>query len=155
MKEKCKIVNIKLNGLLAGCCCCIFKWWGWLNEGKDQNPKKSLGLKINPQKIPCWISNPFSERIVLYSQNYAAGTSGQGLPRIFRYSWIRKTSLLPLKSRVTPLGCELNCHYNNFLLCSKTYQGETDMKTYVGLHGPLAVNVDATMWHDYLGKFLS
>lgn len=25
------------------------------------------------------------------------------------------------------------------------------MKELVGLHGPLAVNVDATMWHDYLG----
>lgn len=26
------------------------------------------------------------------------------------------------------------------------------MKELVGLHGPLAVNVDATMWHDYLGE---
>ena len=26
-----------------------------------------------------------------------------------------------------------------------------EMKEIVGLHGPLAVNVDATMWHDYLG----
>lgn len=25
------------------------------------------------------------------------------------------------------------------------------MKDIVGQHGPLAVNVDATMWHDYLG----
>ena len=29
------------------------------------------------------------------------------------------------------------------------------MKQIVGLHGPLAVNVDATMWHDYLGEFHS
>ena len=27
------------------------------------------------------------------------------------------------------------------------------MKQLVGLHGPLGVNVDATMWHDYLGEF--
>lgn len=27
------------------------------------------------------------------------------------------------------------------------------MKELVGLHGPLGVNVDATMWHDYLGAF--
>ena len=38
-------------------------------------------------------------------------------------------------------------------LCSKTEV--TGMKPLVGLHGPLAVNVDATMWHDYLGKFPS
>ena len=45
-----------------------FKWWGWSNGGKNQNPKKSLGLqtkskkipgpKINPPKIPCRISKP-------------------------------------------------------------------------------------------------
>ena len=29
------------------------------------------------------------------------------------------------------------------------------MKELVGLHGPLAVNVDATMWHDYLGEWYS
>ena len=28
------------------------------------------------------------------------------------------------------------------------------MKELVGLHGPLGVNVDATMWHDYLGEHL-
>ena len=28
------------------------------------------------------------------------------------------------------------------------------MKPVIALHGPLAVNVDATMWHDYLGMFL-
>ena len=27
------------------------------------------------------------------------------------------------------------------------------MKEIIGLHGPMAVNVDATMWHDYLGRF--
>ena len=25
-----------------------FKWRGWLNEGKNQNPEKSLGLPTNP-----------------------------------------------------------------------------------------------------------
>lgn len=30
----------------------------------------------------------------------------------------------------------------------------TRMKELVGLHGPLAVNVDATMWHDYLGGII-
>ena len=40
-----------------------FKWRGWSNGAKSQDPKKSLGLpakpkkisgpKINPQKIPC------------------------------------------------------------------------------------------------------
>ena len=45
-----------------------FKWRGWLNGGKNQNPKKSLGLpakpkkipgpKISPPNIPCWISKP-------------------------------------------------------------------------------------------------
>ena len=44
-----------------------FKWQGWSNGGKNQNPKKSLGLqtkpkqipwpKFNPQKIPCQISS--------------------------------------------------------------------------------------------------
>ena len=27
-----------------------FKWQGWLNGGKNQNPKKSLGLQTNPKK---------------------------------------------------------------------------------------------------------
>ena len=45
-----------------------FKWQGWSNGGKNQNPKKSLGLqtkltkitcpKFHRQKIPCWISEP-------------------------------------------------------------------------------------------------
>ena len=45
-----------------------FKWRGWSIRGKSQNPKKSLGLptkpkklpgpNINPQKIPCRISEP-------------------------------------------------------------------------------------------------
>lgn len=30
---------------------------------------------------------------------------------------------------------------------------DPNMKQLVGLHGPLGVNVDATMWHDYLGEF--
>lgn len=30
---------------------------------------------------------------------------------------------------------------------------DPEMKQLVGLHGPLAVNVDATMWHDYLSEF--
>ena len=30
---------------------------------------------------------------------------------------------------------------------------DPNMKQLVGLHDPLAVNVDATMWHDYLGEF--
>ena len=29
-----------------------FKWRGWLNEGKNQNPEKSLGLPTNPPKMP-------------------------------------------------------------------------------------------------------
>ena len=45
-----------------------FKWQGWSNGGKNQNPKKSVGLqtkpqkipgpKFNPPKIPCRISQP-------------------------------------------------------------------------------------------------
>ena len=35
-----------------------FKWQGWSNGGKNQNPKKSLGQKLTPQKIPCQISEP-------------------------------------------------------------------------------------------------
>ena len=27
-----------------------FKWQGWSNGGKNQNPKKSLGLQTNPKK---------------------------------------------------------------------------------------------------------
>ena len=33
-----------------------FKWRGWSNGGKNQNLKKSLDQKINPQKIPNGIS---------------------------------------------------------------------------------------------------
>ena len=48
--------------------CLGFKWQGWSNGDKNQNPKKSLGLptkpqkfpgpNFNPKKIPCWISEP-------------------------------------------------------------------------------------------------
>ena len=30
-----------------------FKWQGWSNGGKNQNPKKSLGLQTKLTKIPC------------------------------------------------------------------------------------------------------
>ena len=35
-----------------------FKWQGCLNGGKNQNPKKSLGLQTKPQKIPGPKFNP-------------------------------------------------------------------------------------------------
>ena len=57
-----------------------FNWQGWSNGGKKSEPKKkSLGLqtklkkiprpKFNPQKIPCWISEPqkFPESIKWYN----------------------------------------------------------------------------------------
>ena len=46
-----------------------FKWWGWSNGAKSQDPKNSLGLpakpkkipgpKIDPQKIPCQFCGPW------------------------------------------------------------------------------------------------
>ena len=36
-------------------------------------------------------------------------------------------------------------------VCLYSPSETTRMKEIVGLHGPLAVNVDATLWHDYLG----
>ena len=33
-----------------------FKWQGWSNGGKIQNPTKSLELNTIPKKIPCQIS---------------------------------------------------------------------------------------------------
>ena len=35
------------------------KWQGWLNEGKTQNPKKSLVQKLTLKNIPCRISQPW------------------------------------------------------------------------------------------------
>ena len=35
-----------------------FKWQGWSNGGKNQNPKKSVGLQTKPQKIPGPKFNP-------------------------------------------------------------------------------------------------
>ena len=35
------------------------KWQGWLNEGKTQNPKKSLVQKLTLKIIPCQISKPW------------------------------------------------------------------------------------------------
>ena len=50
------------------------KWWGWLNGVKSQDPKKSLGLpanpqkipgpKIKPQKIPCWFCGPLKFQVI-------------------------------------------------------------------------------------------
>ena len=35
-----------------------FKWQGWSNGGKNQNPKKSVGLQTKPPKIPGPKFNP-------------------------------------------------------------------------------------------------
>ena len=35
-----------------------FKWQRWSNGGKNQSPKKSLGLQTKSPKIPCPISQP-------------------------------------------------------------------------------------------------
>ena len=35
-----------------------FKWREWSNGGKNQNPKKSLGLQTKPKKIPVPKFNP-------------------------------------------------------------------------------------------------
>ncbi|XP_068703274.1 cathepsin O-like [Montipora foliosa] len=55
-----------------------------------------------------------------------------------------KTNILREEGAKIRCGCEL-------LSDNKT---EERMKQIVGLHGPLAVNVDATMWHDYLGGII-
>ena len=31
----------------------VTKWQGWSNGGKNQNPKKSLGIQTKPPKNPC------------------------------------------------------------------------------------------------------
>jgi len=43
--------------------------------------------------------------------------------------------------------------YISLFLIHGSKTEDTVMKQLVGLHGPLAVNVDATMWHDYLGEY--
>ena len=35
-----------------------FKWQGWSNGGKNQNPKKSLDQNLSSKKFPCRISEP-------------------------------------------------------------------------------------------------
>ncbi|KAL9972202.1 hypothetical protein ACROYT_G018462 [Oculina patagonica] len=54
-----------------------------------------------------------------------------------------KTNLLKEKGVKIKCGCPV-------LIKTES----TRMKELVGLHGPLAVNVDATMWHDYLGGII-
>ena len=75
-----------------------FKWQVWSNGGKNQNPKKSLGLqteprkmpgpKFNPKIIPCRISEP---QKFIYTWE---------LSRIFRLFWIRKKN--PFLNQATP-----------------------------------------------------
>ena len=67
------------------------KWYGWLNGGKNQHPKKPKkipGPKFNPPKIPCWIY----EAIKMFLQNYVSGICGN-YHKIFRLFWIHKKSL--------------------------------------------------------------
>lgn len=52
-----------------------------------------------------------------------------------------KRNLLTEKGVRIRCGCEVQIRKEN-----------TRMKDLVGQHGPLGVNVDATMWHDYLGE---
>ena len=54
-----------------------FKWWRWSNGGKNQNPKKSLGLPTKPQKNP-WTKQTGSKQVWLCfkKQNYTAGIRG-------------------------------------------------------------------------------
>ena len=49
--------RIRMNGSLArgwG----YFKWQGWSNGGKNQNPKKYLDQNLTPKEIPRRISEP-------------------------------------------------------------------------------------------------
>ena len=39
-----------------------FKWQGWLNGAKSQDPKKTLGLPAKPKKIPGPKTNPHKIR---------------------------------------------------------------------------------------------
>ena len=75
-----------------------FKWQGWLNGGKNQNPKKSLGLQTNPKKSldqnltpqKCHPEFPSHKN---FQRNYTARIRGehtQELSRIFRLFWILK-----------------------------------------------------------------
>lgn len=73
--------------------------WGQISELKKiPRVSKIPELKINPQRIPCWISEPYkcAERIVLYLQVYLARICRRhpgALQRIFRLCWIPKKSL--------------------------------------------------------------
>ena len=75
-----------------------FKWQGWLNGGKNQNQKKSLGLQTNPKKSldqnltpqKCHAEFPSHKN---FQRNYTARICGehtQVLSWIFRLFWILK-----------------------------------------------------------------
>ena len=64
-----------------------FKWQGWSNGGKNQNPKKSLGLQTNSRKIPeAKLHAEFPSQNNLFAE--LRGRDTWELSRFFRFFWI-------------------------------------------------------------------
>ena len=110
VEVKVEVGNILFNehsGFAAGYS--GFKWQGWLNGGKNQNPKISLGLPIKSIKIPGPKINPrncqaefaslkkfqtasmdITGKITLNIniKNHMFVPGNAGIPRILRLFWI-------------------------------------------------------------------
>ena len=108
-----------------------FKWWRWLNGGKNQNPKKSLDQISTPPKIPQQICEPkFAIGWILFAElrgnkvatnlQIVLNTRKNPPPLKKKNCQIfppKKSLDHPhhLKSRVKPLGIKLNNSSKNLL----------------------------------------
>lgn len=143
--KKGKVTAVKNQGECGSCWAftateCIETQWAIAN-----NPLTKLSVQefisCSTNNKGCKGGNTFQAFVWLQGQNYTLAPDSE-FPYEDRETTC-KTNLLKEKGAKISCGC---------LLFNKTE--DPNMKQLVGLHGPLAVNVDATMWHDYLGGII-
>lgn len=142
--KKGKVTAVKNQGKCGGCWAftateCVETQWAIAGNTLTELSVQELISCSRPKG--CSGGNTYEALVWLETENYTLAPASE-FPYVDKEATC-KTNLLKEQGAKIKCGCPL---------LNKTEQ--TEMKQLVGLYGPLAVNVDATMWHDYLGGII-
>jgi len=144
--KKGKVTAVKNQGKCGSCWAfsateCVESQWAIADNSLTELSVQELISCSRPKG--CSGGNTYEALVWLQNMNYTLATASD-FPYVDKESTCKKNLLTEQGAKIK-CGCLLN-------MVNKTEV--TGMKPLVGLHGPLAVNVDATMWHDYLGGII-
>ncbi|XP_074619936.1 cathepsin O-like [Acropora palmata] len=140
-----KVTSVKNQGKCGSCWAfsaaeCVESQWAIAGNPLTELSVQELISCV--RKDGCSGGNTYEALYWLQKGDYPL-VSASELPYVDKETTCNRDTLSEKGAKIR-CGCEL-------VMGNKT---EVYMKEIIGLHGPMAVNVDATMWHDYLGGII-